>query len=105
MHQGHVIVFTTTDSEQHAGKLAHGLVETHLAACVQIESIRSVYRWQGQICDDPEWRLSIKTTAARYPQVEQFIRANHSYQTPEIVRVQVAGGSDEYLQWIDACVP
>ena len=76
------------------------LVEARLAACVQIQSVQSVYRWKDKVCSEPEYVLAIKTTAARYAELEQFIRANHSYETPEIVRVEIAGGSREYLGWI-----
>jgi periplasmic divalent cation tolerance protein len=56
------------------------------------------------VCSEPEWVLAIKTTEGRYAELEQFIRANHSYETPEIVRLEVAGGSREYLAWVSECV-
>jgi periplasmic divalent cation tolerance protein len=98
------MVFTTTDSAEHASSLARGIVEARLAACVHIEAIRSIYRWQGAVHDEPEWRLAIKTRASRYVELEQHIKTHHSYRTPEIVRIEIAGGSKEYLAWIDECV-
>ena len=103
MQEGYAMVFTTTDSEESARGLARGIVEAGLAACVQIEAIRSVYRWQGAVHDEPEWRLAIKTRADKYAELEQHIRAHHTYATPEIVCVEIAGGSQEYLAWIDEC--
>lgn len=99
-----LMVFTTTANEQQAGALAHSLVEAGLAACVHIHAIRSVYRWNGKVLDEPEWRLGIKTTAELYEAVEQHIKQRHSYETPEIVRVPIEDGSSEYLRWIEESV-
>jgi periplasmic divalent cation tolerance protein len=96
----YIVVLTTVGTKQFAHDLARSLVEARLAACVQIQSVQSVYRWKDKVCSEPEYVLAIKTTAARYAELEQFIRANHSYETPEIVRVEIAGGSREYLGWI-----
>ena len=104
MEERCAIVFTTIDSEDRAQALARSIVEAKLAACVQIEVIRSIYRWQGSIHDEPEWRLTIKTTRGRYTALEQHIRAHHTYETPEIVCLPIAGGSSDYLAWIEASV-
>lgn len=98
------MLLTTVASEEQASKLAHEIVKARLAACVQIEAIRSVYRWKDEVHDEPEWRLAIKTRAEKYAELERFIRERHAYQTPEIVRLEIAGGAAEYLRWIDACV-
>jgi periplasmic divalent cation tolerance protein len=84
--------------------LARSLVEAGLAACVHIQAIRSVYRWKGEIFDEPEWRLVVKTTVERSSAVEQHIKERHSYETPEIVQLRVDGGSREYLKWIEESV-
>ena len=80
--------------------MAHALVERRLAACVQISEIESVYRWQGQVHQDPECRLVIKTTRERYAQVEQAIRELHSYELPAIHALAFAAVSAPYAQWI-----
>jgi periplasmic divalent cation tolerance protein len=104
MQNEYVLVFTTVASEEDAARLARELIEARLAACVHIDAVRSVYRWQGKLHDEPEWRLSIKTTAARYAELELFIKTRHTYETPEIVRIEIAGGSQKYLEWIGDCV-
>lgn len=104
MEQSYAIAFTTVDTEYRARELARTIIEGRLAACVQIEAIRSVYRWQGEIHDEPEWRLAIKTQSSLFAELEQHIKAHHAYETPEIVRVEIAGGSKEYLAWINECV-
>lgn len=95
------IVLTTTATEQEAVSLARGIVGSSLAACVQIQPIRSVYRWQGGIHDESEWRLVLKTTQDRYAELERYIREHHSYQIPQIVQLPITAGLPEYLAWID----
>jgi periplasmic divalent cation tolerance protein len=104
MDETYIIVLTTVGTKQFANDLAHSIVSARLAACVQIQSVQSVYRWKGEVRSEPEWLLAIKTTDRRYADLEQHIRANHSYETPEIVRVPIAGGSQEYLAWIGESV-
>ena len=98
---GFILVLTTTASEEEADTLARSLVEGGLAACVHVERIRSVYRWKGEVYDEPEWRLAIKTTSDRYDAVERHIKERHSYELPEIVRLAIDGGSAQYLKWLE----
>lgn len=104
MHSEYAIVLTTAPTESDASNLARGIVEAGLAACVHIDTMRSIYRWQSKLHNEPEWRLTIKTTAARYVEIERYIKTHHTYQTPEIVCIEIAGGSREYLDWIDESV-
>ena len=104
MDDTYIVVLTTVGTKQCANDLANSLVSARLAACVQIQSVQSVYRWKDRVCAEPEWLLAIKTTDGRYAELEQHIRANHSYETPEIVRLAIAGGSREYLGWIGESV-
>jgi periplasmic divalent cation tolerance protein len=95
-----ILVMTTVGTKQFAADLAQSIMDARLAACVQIQAVQSSYRWQGEVRSEPEWQLAIKTTGARYAEVERHIRAHHSYETPEIVCVPVTGGSSEYLAWV-----
>ena len=95
------IVLTTVSSEELAQALARQIVEARLGACVQIDSIQSIYRWEGQLCSEPECRLMIKTRNACFAALAQFIRARHTYEVPEIAQIAVTGGSTDYLRWID----
>ncbi|MCZ2523399.1 divalent-cation tolerance protein CutA [Streptomyces sp. NPDC059506] len=97
----HLAVLTTADSAERAEALAAGAVEKRLAACAQVDGpVRSVYRWQGKVEHDAEWRVLYKTTAARYPELEAHIKAVHTYDTPEIIATPITAGSDEYLAWL-----
>ena len=100
------IVLTTAGSEDEARKIAHHLVETQLAACVNIvPHIESVYRWQGKVESNREWLLLIKTSADRFPAARDAIRAMHSYELPECVAVNITDGSPDYLKWLADSLP
>ncbi|MEU5692120.1 divalent-cation tolerance protein CutA [Actinosynnema sp. NPDC020468] len=101
MTDEHVVVISTTDSAERAAELAKAIVGARLAACVQISSpIRSVYRWDGAVQDDQEWQLWIKSARDRLEELTAFIKANHSYDTPEVVALPILGGNPDYLRWI-----
>jgi periplasmic divalent cation tolerance protein len=96
-------VITTVDSVAKAEELARSTLGERFAACVQIVGpIKSLYWWQDKIDDAQEWLLIIKTTSERLPELEQHIKANHSYDTPEITATVIPWGSAEYLGWISA---
>jgi periplasmic divalent cation tolerance protein len=96
-------VVTTVDSEDAGEQLARGITGARLAACVQIVGpIKSLYWWQGEFEEAREWQLIIKTTSNRLSALEKYIKANHSYETPEITATEISWGSSEYLGWISA---
>lgn len=100
MPNHHVIVSTTTDSEDKARDLATGAVDAKLGACAQIVPITSVYRWEGAVQNDPEWRVEIKTAADRVPDLVDHLKAAHTYDLPEVIVTAIDGGSAEYLAWV-----
>ena len=98
-----LLVLTNLPERAAAERLAGLLVEKRLAACVNILApCRSVYRWQGAVRHDEEHPLLIKTTAERYPALEQALRAGHPYELPEIIAVPIERGLPAYLQWVAA---
>lgn len=95
------IVLSTAGSKDEAEKIGKELVERRLAACVNIvPQVRSIYRWEGKIEQSEELLLVIKTTADRYPAVQDAIKELHSYVLPECVCLAVEDGSKEYVGWI-----
>lgn len=95
------MVLTTTEDEQLAERLASVLVDQKLAACVQIlPQIRSVYLWQGIRESAVENLLLIKSTKDRFDGIEAAIKANHTYEIPEIISISIEAGSPEYLSWL-----
>ena len=96
-----IVILSTCASEEEAAKLARGLVEARLAACVNVHgSMTSFYRWKGRVERDAERQVVIKTTRARIPAVRARLGELHSYDLPEFVVVAVEDGSDEYVKWI-----
>jgi periplasmic divalent cation tolerance protein len=101
MPSEHVIVASTTDNEQAARALAAAAIDAKLGACAQIVGpITSVYRWEGKVQTEQEWRVEIKTTADRVAALAEHIKAHHSYDLPEIIATPITGGSPEYLSWL-----
>lgn len=98
---GYCMVLTTCSSMEEARKIATTLIRDHLAACVQITGITSVYEWKGTVNTEPEHLLFIKARSDRYESIEKSIRDNHSYEVPEIVQVPIEKGALSYLRWID----
>lgn len=97
------LVLTNLPDRASAERLADELIERRLAACVNILApCRSVYRWKDAVQHDDEHPVLIKTTAERYPALEQAIRERHPYELPEIIAVPIANGLADYLAWVDA---
>ncbi len=97
----YIQALTTVDSAEKAERLGRSVVGARLAACVQIVGpIRSLYWWHGKLEDAQEWQLYMKTTTERLPALERDIKANHSYETPEIIATSIPWGSAEYLGWV-----
>src|SRR5271157_4245172 len=97
-----IAVLTTCGSEPEARRIARGLVDARLAACVAATpGTVSVYRWKGALEESREWSLVIKTRRDLFTAVCAEIRRLHSYEKPEIIAVQIVDGSPEYLQWMD----
>jgi len=96
-----VVIFVTTSSSVEAEKIGRTLVKEKLVACANIlHPIRSIYRWQGKICDEPEALMVLKTRSGRIQKIIQRIRSLHSYTVPEIIALPIVAGSKEYLRWI-----
>ncbi|MFC4003125.1 divalent-cation tolerance protein CutA [Prauserella oleivorans] len=103
MANDHVVVVTTTDSEEAARGLAAAAVEARLGACAQIVGpITSVYRWEGAVETEREWRVEVKTAADRADALVALLTEKHTYDVPEVVVTPVTGGNDDYLSWLVA---
>ena len=84
-----------------AAPLARRLVDERLAACVNLHhAMTSIYRWKGQVEEDGERQLVIKTTRERLPALEARLRELHAYELPEFLVLSVSDASDEYRAWL-----
>ena len=96
-----ILVLSTASSKEEAERIATGLVEGQLAACVNIlPGLTSVYRWKDAIEHADEVLLLIKSTKRVFPELEQAIREAHSYDVPEVLAIPIEAGSDGYLSWL-----
>lgn len=96
-----IVVYVSVASEQESLTIARTLVEERLAACVSLfPQIRSIYRWEGKICDEPECYLIIKTRQRLFQTLQERIKTLHSYVVPEIIALPIVEGLESYLEWI-----
>jgi periplasmic divalent cation tolerance protein len=100
-----IIVFVTCESKEQAEKIAQAVVSEKLAACVNIlPGIRSCYLWEGKLTWSEEVLLLVKTAEARFVQLQDRIKALHSYDVPEIVSVTIEDVLPAYSDWISQSV-
>ena len=96
------VVFCTCPPDQ-ATTLARALLERRLVACVNvIPGVRSFYWWDGEVAEDGESLMVIKTPHARLPELEALLQEIHPYDVPEIVALEASSVHSPYAAWIRA---
>ena len=96
-----LLILTNLPDVASAEKLAHALIESRAAACVNVlPACRSIYRWEGTVETALEIPLLIKTTRAAYPLVEEMVRLQHPYDVPELIAIPITHGLPDYLDWL-----
>jgi periplasmic divalent cation tolerance protein len=96
------VVITASDADWLA-RLTRTLVEDRLAACGhQIAAIRSIYRWDGAVQDEPEARVALHTRLSLVPSIVERANAEHPYQVPCVIALPIAAGNPAYLVWVVA---
>jgi periplasmic divalent cation tolerance protein len=97
-----IIALSTFPDVETARKIARELVDSALIACVNIiPAVESIYYWKDKVETSAESLAIFKLTAARYSEFEARLHSLHPYDVPEVVRLNIAGGSPDYLRWID----
>ncbi len=94
------VIMVSCPSKEEALTIARSLVSDKLAACVQIKAIESVYSWDGEIQEDSEYLLLVKTKKSLFGQVKSRVDSLHSYDVAEAVCLDISDGSEEYLNWV-----
>ncbi len=102
-----LLVLVTVPDAETGARIGRALVEGRLAACVSLlPGLRSIYRWEGAVQDEPEVLCLIKTRRALYEPLRERIVSLHPYQVPEIIGVAPVAGNAPYLRWIwDSTAP
>ncbi len=96
------IVLITAGAEEEAVRIAKALVEQRLAACVNIiQPVRSIYRWEGKVCDEQELMLVAKTHVAQIAAMIACVEELHSYEVPEVLAIPIESGFPPYLKWVE----
>ena len=95
-----IVVSTTLSKAEEAEALARRIVESRLAACVQLAPVRSIYRWKGKVEAADETVLWIKTRLDRETELIDFLSAHHPYDVPEIMVTPITGIGAPYRQWL-----
>ena len=96
-----IVVYINTPNEDEAANIAQALVESRLAACVNIvKNIRSIYSWKGKIEDDAEVLMIVKTRKTLFDKLSNMVINLHSYDVPEVIAIPIIDGSANYLTWL-----
>lgn len=96
-----IIVLMTTKDVTEAEHIAGELVKDGYAACVNIvNKVRSIYKWQGEVCRETEALCVIKTVSGNFEALKDKIKSMHSYTVPEVIAIPINMGSDKYLKWL-----
>jgi periplasmic divalent cation tolerance protein len=96
------VVLVTCATLEEARKMARGVVEKRLAACVNIvtHAVESFYSWEGKLENSSEYMLMMKTSEERLEDLQKEVLALHSYDTPEFIVLPIVAGSEVYLKWL-----
>lgn len=96
-----LLVYITVPDHEIALYIAAGLVENRLAAGVNVAGpVESVYRWQGEVRNAPEWQVFVQTNRACLPKLTDWVRQHHPHQVPCVIAAEISGGYAPFLDWI-----
>ena len=100
-----IAILCTVPDEETASRLALGLLENRHAACVNIlPPVRSIYRWKGEIQDEQEVLMVIKTTSTHFFVIEHWLEEHHPYDVPELIAIDAEHVAEPYLKWLRTTV-
>ena len=95
------LVVVTAPDEPVAAKLCRTLVSERLVACGNIvPAVRSIYRWEGRLEDEPEFLLLLKTVKSKVPDLLRRVPELHPYEVPEVLVLGIEAGHQPYLDWV-----
>lgn len=97
-----VVILITAKNKPEAAKIAKLLIKNKLAACVNIAgSLSSIFLWKGRVEQAEEALLIVKSRKELFNKIVKLVKANHSYEVPEIIAIPIVSGFKPYLEWID----
>lgn len=99
-----LLVTSTVSDKSSAKQIAKTLLEKRLAACINIFPVESYFTWEGEVKEEQEIKLFIKTSTHCLDSLHRELNAIHPYSVPEILDIQIQSGDQQYLQWLSAAV-
>lgn len=97
-----IVILVTCNSRSEAEKISRILVEARLIACANIvPSVQSIFRWQGEVCNEQEVLIIMKSVKTNLDRIIAKTKAVHSYDVPEIIALPIVAGSSDYLKWVE----
>lgn len=99
-----ILVYISCENKEQAEKIGSILIRDRLAACVQItQSVTSMFLWppkEHTVTKVEETLLMVKTLESKWEQLDEHVRKNHTYDTPEIIAIPAIHVSKKYLKWL-----
>lgn len=100
-----LLVLTTFANTEDAAGVVRTLVEERLIACGNmLPGVRSLYRWEGNVADQPEVMVLMKTRKQDWTALISRLHELHPYDTPECVAVRIAAGAPKYMAWLESAL-
>ncbi|KAH8584296.1 Cuta1 Divalent Ion Tolerance From Cryptosporidium Parvum Iowa [Cryptosporidium sp. chipmunk genotype I] len=100
-----ILIYISTSSQDEATSIAKTLVDEELCACVSIiPTVRSLYKFKGQVHDENESILLVKTTSQLFNALKEKVTEIHSYEVPEIIATKIIYGNEKYINWVNQTV-
>ncbi len=98
--ESYCIIITTTNKKTVVDMIAALIIQSKLTTCVQVDKINSYFSWQKTIQKEKEYRLIIKAMSKHYTSIEEVIKNKHNYKVPQIIKLDISDGYQNYLKWI-----
>lgn len=96
-----IVIYCTVPNKKLAKSITKIIMRHKLAACVSmVDRIQSVFSWDGEICEEKEVLMMIKTRRANYGKIKLVIEDMHTYSVPEIIALPIVDCSEDYLKWL-----
>jgi len=94
------VVILCTSPREEGERIARALVEEKLVACVNVGEVNSYFRWEGEVQEEGEVLLIMKTRSGKVKEIIGRIQELHSYEVPEIIALPIIDGHEGYLDWV-----
>ena len=95
-----IYIFTTIHKKDSASKIGKGLLRERIIACYSLFPVESSYWWKGEILEEKETFMIIKTRRENFKKIENYIKKHSGYEIPEVVSVEPKKVNLPYLNWV-----